>query len=99
MLNICFILKSYTIINSIILNNEFYDKRALIFIVQCILRNKFWCKLEYDDTMYVHFGWDYYMYISASKSCPSTIKKIEEMGLFVEKFRSPYFFDNDEDED
>ena len=82
----------------IIKNNKFYPKKALSIIVQSILRNKFWCKLEYDDTMYVHFGWDYYMYVSSAKACKATIKKIEAMGLFVEKFRSPYF-DEDEDED
>jgi hypothetical protein len=82
-----------------IINNMNYDSEMIAFIVQSILRNKFGCKLEYDDKMYVHFGWDYYMFVGSAKACTSTIKKIEAMGLFVEKFRSPYFDEDEDDED
>ena len=68
----------------------------IVFIIQAILRNKLGCKLEFDNTMYVHFGWDYYMFISSAKACQSAIKKIEEIGLFVEPFVSPYLEEDDE---
>ena len=79
-----------------IANNALYHRDIIVFIIQSILRNKLWCKLELDHTMYVHFGWDYYMYIGSAKACPSAIKKIEEIGLFVEPFVSPYLEEEDE---
>lgn len=67
--------------------------------VQClarvILREDLWCKLEKDDIMFAHFGYDYYMYIGSHKICEDAINKIKERGLFVEDFVSPY---NDEDD-
>jgi len=62
-------------------------------ILQAILRNKFWCRLESENS-FIHFGWDFYMYIGVSKSNESTIKGIEQRGLFVEKFISPYHPEN-----
>jgi len=55
-----------------------------------ILRDKLWCKLRYSRKMFVHFGWDFYMYIGSSIICDKTIASIEESGLFVEPFESPY---------
>jgi hypothetical protein len=80
-----------------IIDSTSYSPEMVAFIVQSMLRNKFWCKLEYENIMYVHFGWDYYMYIGSAKACTSTIAKIEAMGLFVEKFRSPYLDDDDDE--
>jgi hypothetical protein len=53
-------------------------------------REKFWCRFENDDTEYVHFGWDYYMYVGVQTYCESAIKFVESKGLFVEEFESPY---------
>ena len=40
--------------------------------------------------MYIHFGYDYYMYIGSSNACDNVRIKIQEEGLFVEEFKSPY---------
>jgi hypothetical protein len=55
-----------------------------------ILRNKLWCKLIYNEKMFVHFGWDFYMYIGSSLPCTNAISAIQKNGLFVEPFKSPY---------
>lgn len=55
-----------------------------------ILRDKLWCKLKYNRKMFVHFGWDFYMYIGSSLLCDKTIAMIGKSGLFVEEFKSPY---------
>lgn len=59
-------------------------------IVRMVLRETVWCKLENTDSMFVHFGYDYYMYIGSNKMCKKTIDKIMKMGLFVEPYSSPY---------
>lgn len=46
--------------------------------------------------MFVHFGYDYYMYIGSSKELPQDLRnKIENLGLFVENFESPYLPDDE----
>ncbi len=59
------------------------------------LRNYIWCKLE-SDMMYVHFYFDYYMYIGSQRECEKIIKQIQKSGLFVEDFESPYLDDEKE---
>ena len=55
-----------------------------------ILREKCWCCFERDGMGFVHFGYDYYMYVGVSRTCTNSIRYAEEQGLFVEEFRSPY---------
>jgi hypothetical protein len=73
-----------TIKNDISANKEFIK-----VITRLVLREQMWCKLQSPE-MYVHFGWDYYMYIGSKKACKNSIKTIEKLGLFVEPKRSPY---------
>lgn len=54
-----------------------------------ILRNKFWCRLQADNG-FVHFGWDYYMYVGVPHRCPAAEQTASELGLYVEEFTSPY---------
>ena len=54
-----------------------------------ILREEFWCRLE-GDNAFVHFGWDYYMYVGVPHSCPAAEQTAAELGLYVEEFVSPY---------
>ena len=54
-----------------------------------ILQEKLWAKLKYNRKMFVHFGWDFYMYIGSISYCPYVIKEIEKSGLFVEEFKFP----------
>jgi len=72
------------------------DRQLVRLIARLILREDLWCKLKAEN-MYVHFGYDYYMYIGSSKYSEEVIKKIEKSGLFVEEFKSPYSDDEDEE--
>lgn len=53
------------------------------------LREIYWCRLV-ASTAFIHFGYDYYMYIGVPGSCPLSRAEAESRGLFVEPFRSPY---------
>jgi hypothetical protein len=75
--------------------NDVLNIREVQCLARLVLREDLWCKLEKDDIMFVHFGYDYYMYIGSHKICEDAINKIKERGLFVEDFVSPY---NDEDD-
>lgn len=59
-------------------------------LAKLTLRNVIWCKLSYKKEFFVHFGYDYYMYIGAIKDCPNARKKVQDIGLYVENFNSPY---------
>jgi len=54
------------------------------------LRSLIWCKLELSNEFFVHFGYDYYMYIGSKCPCQEAIQKTQEVGLYVEPFLSPY---------
>ena len=59
-------------------------------IIRDCLRNVCWCKLESDD-VYVHFGYDYYVYISTHTDTDTLIGICDKYNLFVEKIlTSPY---------
>ena len=68
---------------------QLIPKELVVAIARLALRENLWCKLEVVD-MYVHFGYDYYMYIGSNKPCDATVDKIEQSGLFVEPFVSPH---------
>ncbi len=57
--------------------------------VRLVLRENVWCRLE-GNGMFVHFGYDYYMYIGSEKLYSDSIAHIERAGLFVESYESPY---------
>ena len=58
-------------------------------VARLVLREKLWCKLE-ARSMFVHFGYDYYMYIGSAEMCEKEVQKIQEMGLYIEEQESPY---------
>jgi len=70
--------------NKMLLSNNDITK-----IIRFNLREIIWCKLV-NSQMYVHFGYDYYMYIGCKSISESVINAIETDGLFVETFISPY---------
>lgn len=39
---------------------------------------------------FVHFGYDYYMYVGVETPCPQAQRLAAQLGLFVEEMRSPY---------
>jgi len=59
-------------------------------LAKLTLRNAIWCKLGYKKQFFVHFGYDYYMYIGADRECMKAIDAVLQSGLFVERFESPY---------
>ena len=59
-------------------------------LARLTLRNAIWCKLGFKKQFFVHFGYDYYMYIGASKDCTKAKEVVKETGLFIEDFKSPY---------
>jgi hypothetical protein len=63
-------------------------------IIPRILREEFWCRFE-GSNGFIHFGWDYYMYIGVSHPCPTARARATELGLYVEEFASPYAEDED----
>lgn len=72
------------------------NKPQIRDMARLVLRELLWCKLQNDNMMFIHFGYDYYMYIGSSKELPQNLRnKIENLGLFVEDFESPYLPDNE----
>ena len=59
-------------------------------VIRRLLREDFWCRLEGADG-FLHFGWDYYMYLGVPYPCPKSRELARRSGLFVEELPSPYF--------
>lgn len=70
-------------------NGLWLEKDQISDLSRLILREKIWCKLKFDSKMYVHFGYDFYMFIGSEMMCEDTINNIEKSGLYVEDFISP----------
>lgn len=54
-----------------------------------VLRGVCWCRLE-SPRGFVHFGWDFYMYVGVAPACPDSARRAAQAGLFVEEMRSPH---------
>jgi hypothetical protein len=54
------------------------------------LREIIWCKLESPGKFYIHFGYDYYMYIGSIDPCSRSLDFVNSIGLFSEETASPY---------
>jgi hypothetical protein len=63
---------------------------ALDGVCRLVLREIFWCKLESESGFYIHFGYDYYMYIGSPVPSEKAITYGRQKGLFVEEMASPY---------
>lgn len=59
----------------------------LDWVIRLALREVIWCRLEGAGGFYVHFGYDYYMYLGseAGFAVPSM-----PTGIYLEPFLSPY---------
>ncbi|OCT13441.1 hypothetical protein A8709_17700 [Paenibacillus pectinilyticus] len=62
-------------------------------ICKMILRNLADCQFFSSDNFFVHFGWDFYMYIGSSQKSEAGIEFAIKNGLFVEQMDSPYHFE------
>jgi len=58
------------------------------YCVRLILREKIWCKLTGAEGIFIHFGYDYYMYFG----CDLDMNLLPEPpeGIFFETFSTPY---------
>lgn len=56
------------------------------------LREELECRLETDNGVYLHTGFDYYFYVGGPFQCEGATKDIERLGLNVDRdVVSPYF--------
>lgn len=63
-------------------------------IMTKVLRDELWCRLE-GDRGFIHFGWDYYMYVGVASVCPKAEGLATKVGLFVEEMLSPHHPDDE----
>jgi hypothetical protein len=73
--------------------NGFTEGNVLSFelidpIIRRILREEIWCRLE-GNGGFLHFDWDYYMYVGVPHPCPAAEARASELGLYVEECASP----------
>ena len=59
-------------------------------VCRLVLREIFWCKLEAESGFYIHFGYDYYLYIGSPVASEKAIGCGKRQELFVEEVASPY---------
>jgi hypothetical protein len=71
--------------------NSVLEINDILNLCRLILREQLWGKLENESSLYVHFGYDYYMYFGCSKNCKGLDEIIVKNGLFIEKLKSPYY--------
>ena len=67
--------------------------KELAPVLRSLLRGEYWCRLESEQS-FIHFGWDYYMYIGVNNASSESILRTTEKGLYVEEFISPYHPEN-----
>ena len=77
------------IFESICDTKNLYTKEVEM-ISRLILREHIWCKLQIENVMFLHFGYDYYMYIGCHLDLETINQLIGETGLYVEEKESPY---------
>ena len=58
-------------------------------VIRQVLREEYWCRLE-SEQCFLHFGYDYYMYIGVPSVCPESVELASQVGLHVEPRLSPY---------
>lgn len=60
-------------------------------VIRGCLRELVWCRIESDDGQFsVHFGWDYYAYLTVAHLSARAQQTARDSGLFLEPFESPY---------
>ena len=74
---------------SILKDKDSISKNDIDKVARLILREQMWCKLS-NSSMFVHFGYDYYMYIGCCEKSQIELEAIRKSGLFVEEMESPY---------
>jgi hypothetical protein len=79
---------------SVLNNSTLNSREEILMVARGALREDFWCKIESKD-FFVHFGYDYYMYIGADIEEEKMSEIARKNGLFAEPIeRSPYLDEN-----
>lgn len=71
------------------------DRERIELISRLSLREALWCKLAGKYDTYVHFGWDYYMYLGSQRE--GAYLGAPPSGMYFEDFASPYAKTYDEE--
>lgn len=58
-------------------------------VIRDLLRGEWWCRVEAAGA-FLHFGYDYHMYVGVPVRCERACALAHQRGLFVEPFVSPY---------
>lgn len=74
---------------NLLYNGMFVNINEIGLLIKLILREMVWGKLD-NEKFFVHFGYDYYMYMGIPNMAGEIKEKIEKIGLFVENVESPY---------
>jgi hypothetical protein len=70
-------------------NGDYVPAARVDAMARWCLRDFGWCQLV-ADRFYVHFGYDYYMYLGGEEFADDARQQIAADGLFVEMCESPY---------
>lgn len=71
--------------------DQLVERSELPIIIRSCLREIIWCRLEAKDgSCMIHFGYEYYMYLTGICLRTSAVEVAQAVGLFMERFRSPY---------
>ncbi len=68
---------------------ELSADRAVELARSILREDSVWCRLAHDD-FFVHFGYDYYLYVGISNPADSAVENARRAGLHVDEFESPY---------
>jgi hypothetical protein len=63
-------------------------------LCRAMLRERYWCRIVGED-FFIHFGYDFYMYLGAATPCEQALGYARSRGLFPEPFISPYHPENE----
>ncbi|MEM7432081.1 MAG: hypothetical protein AAF351_09085 [Pseudomonadota bacterium] len=66
-------------------------------VIRNRLREKYFLHFEDQAGRFLHFGWDYYMFVGVPVACPLAEAAAHQRGLFVEEFESPFHEPDDAD--
>ena len=67
------------------------ERAALPVVIRSCLREMMWCRLEARERRcMIHFGYDFYMYLTGIELPARACEVAKAGGLFLEPFESPY---------
>lgn len=63
--------------------------KDVLEVARDCLRGRCWCKLESNNS-FIHFGYDYYIYIGVAVPCETVAEICSKYGLYCNEQCSPY---------